>query len=283
MDGDLLIGNLPVHPLADLFPMLPEDELADLADDIKVNGLIHPIMLDRAGKVLVDGRNRLRACEIAEIEPRFERLPHGVEPAAYIASANLRRRNLSKSQQAMALAMFYPKPKRGRGNIDPATKDEVTSSFSNRLIWQAREVVRYSRDELVPLVLSGALSVEKAFAEIQQRQQAAQSEDHKLGRLSRTRPDLADKVREGELTLDAAATQARREAEELKQQRWAITVNLIELVSAADRDPESAPEMARLFDPAVEESKGGDKITPERLERAAAYLSALAVLWGETK
>ena len=39
------------------------------AADIKANGLVHPIMLDVDGKILVDGRNRLKACEIAGVEP----------------------------------------------------------------------------------------------------------------------------------------------------------------------------------------------------------------------
>jgi hypothetical protein len=31
-----------VHPVADLFPMMTDDELDDLAGDIKANGQIHP-------------------------------------------------------------------------------------------------------------------------------------------------------------------------------------------------------------------------------------------------
>lgn len=38
----------PVHPVADLFPMLGADELAELAEDIKQRGLLHPVVLDRA-------------------------------------------------------------------------------------------------------------------------------------------------------------------------------------------------------------------------------------------
>jgi hypothetical protein len=40
------------------------------------------------------------------VEPRFEPL-NGRDPVAYIVSANLARRNLTKGQQAMALAMIY--------------------------------------------------------------------------------------------------------------------------------------------------------------------------------
>jgi len=58
----------PVHPIADLLPMMTGEELANLAVDIKANGLIHPIVVDRDG-LLLDGRNRSMACEIAGIEP----------------------------------------------------------------------------------------------------------------------------------------------------------------------------------------------------------------------
>ena len=58
-----------VHPAALAFPMMPEKELRELAEDIKTHGLLEPIgLLD--GKIL-DGRNRLKACELAEVEPRF--------------------------------------------------------------------------------------------------------------------------------------------------------------------------------------------------------------------
>jgi hypothetical protein len=46
-----------VHPFAAQFPMMPEDELEELALDIQQNGLRHPIVLDLNGD-LIDGRNR---------------------------------------------------------------------------------------------------------------------------------------------------------------------------------------------------------------------------------
>jgi ParB-like chromosome segregation protein Spo0J len=114
------MSELAVHPDADIYPMLSGDELAGLAADIKHNGLRFPIILDREGKTLIDGRNRLKACEIAGVEPRFERL-NGEDPKAFIVSANLARRDLSKGQKAIALAMHYPKATpwqkdRGLGN-----------------------------------------------------------------------------------------------------------------------------------------------------------------------
>ena len=46
-----------VHPYADKFPMLPEPELAELAESIRANGLRNPIVLTPDGLIL-DGRNR---------------------------------------------------------------------------------------------------------------------------------------------------------------------------------------------------------------------------------
>ncbi len=66
--------------MAALFPTLSAEELEELAADIKERGLIHPIVLDAEGRVL-DGRNRLAACEIAEVEPRFTTY-EGEDPGA---------------------------------------------------------------------------------------------------------------------------------------------------------------------------------------------------------
>jgi hypothetical protein len=47
-------GLVRVHPVADLFPLMPEDELQELADDIAANGLREPLVRTRK-KELVDG------------------------------------------------------------------------------------------------------------------------------------------------------------------------------------------------------------------------------------
>jgi ParB-like chromosome segregation protein Spo0J len=57
------------HRYANLFPLMEGPEFAELVEDIRANGLHEPIMLHE-GKIL-DGRNRYRACEKANIAPRF--------------------------------------------------------------------------------------------------------------------------------------------------------------------------------------------------------------------
>jgi hypothetical protein len=57
--------ELEFHPIANLFPMLDEGRLAELAESIKARGLLHKITLFD-GKIL-DGRNRYKACLLAEV------------------------------------------------------------------------------------------------------------------------------------------------------------------------------------------------------------------------
>lgn len=99
------IGGYPVHPVASMFPMIGDDELQKLADDIKENGQHEAIVLAPYHKdfvaildshglsftddewyrvchkypeidaelepdfVLIDGRNRMAACLLAGVEP----------------------------------------------------------------------------------------------------------------------------------------------------------------------------------------------------------------------
>jgi ParB-like nuclease domain len=144
----------PVHPIADLFPMMSDGELSDLAADIRVNGLLDPITVDKDG-VIIDGRNRARACEIAGIEPAtapFE----GDDPGAFIIAKNICRRHLTKGQQAMAVAMVYPVPEQG-GRGKKKTMDETSTLFSPKRLQLARTVLAHSPD-LAQAVLAGSKS-----------------------------------------------------------------------------------------------------------------------------
>jgi hypothetical protein len=111
-----------------------------------------------AQKQPVDARNRFKACGMAGVKPRFEKL-NGTDVRAFVAARGLRR-NISKGQQAIAMAMLYPEPdKRGRGNKGKSTE---TGDFSQQRLREARAVVRHSvefaaavRDGLAKLARAG--------------------------------------------------------------------------------------------------------------------------------
>src|SRR3974390_2485555 len=154
---------MSVHPFADRFPMMSDVELADLADDIRLYGLLHPIMLDQSGEQLIDGRNRLRACEIAGVAPTFERLHPDIDPIAFILSNNVNRRHLNKGQQAILKAWAYPNPEPGKRNDLNGTSVETTQ-VNTAVLAQARVIVKW-RPDLVEDILSGAQVFSKAFEE----------------------------------------------------------------------------------------------------------------------
>ena len=89
------------HALADVFPVLSQNEIESLAADIKASGLRHAITLYQ-GKIL-DGRNRFVACELAGVAPRFDEYT-GDDPTAFVISENIARRHLDESQRAMCAA-----------------------------------------------------------------------------------------------------------------------------------------------------------------------------------
>ena len=123
------------------------------------------IVRDDAG-VLIDGRNRLRACEIAGVVPTFVSL-NGHDAAAFIVSANLERRNLNKGQQAIALAMIYPEPgKGGRGKTSEANTAAKRGGFSADRLSDARSVLKHSR-ALAEAVLAHRTSLDKALETVE--------------------------------------------------------------------------------------------------------------------
>ena len=80
------VARIEHHPAADLFPMVPPEELAFMAASIKRRGLLHPVTLDADGRLL-DGKCRLAACELAGVEPHFETYA-GDDPWRYVLSIN---------------------------------------------------------------------------------------------------------------------------------------------------------------------------------------------------
>lgn len=86
-----------VHPAADRYPRMKDDRLAELAVDIAEHGLIEPIWIDVEG-MLLDGRNRLAACQMVGVEPEFA-VYEGEDVEAFIVSKNEHRRHLSVKEQ----------------------------------------------------------------------------------------------------------------------------------------------------------------------------------------
>lgn len=110
-----VIAGRKVHPVASIFPMMGEGDLRALADDIAENGQRELVVVawadeSKSETVLIDGRNRSRACELLGIDPDVELFSQEFIPMAdfarMIVSWNLHRRHLSASQRAMVAVEF---------------------------------------------------------------------------------------------------------------------------------------------------------------------------------
>jgi hypothetical protein len=137
-----------VHPAADLFPMMGDDELDELAKDIEANSLRSLLSIWRSlpGAMwqLLDGRNRVAA---------MARLPDGdelirgaiglanqheahVDPWAFVISANIRRRHLSPGQKRELIAnVLKADPSRSNRAVAALTHvdDHTVSNVRNAL------------------------------------------------------------------------------------------------------------------------------------------------------
>lgn len=96
------IGNYTTHPAAEIFPMMSDEELHGLAEDIREHGLVEPLWRIRVNErwLVLDGRNRLKACLSLGVEVYWETF-EGDDPVGFVVSRNLHRRHLNASQRGM--------------------------------------------------------------------------------------------------------------------------------------------------------------------------------------
>lgn len=159
------IAGYPVHPAANLFPMLEPAAFAKLVADIKANGLREPVTIYE-GKLL-DGRNRAKACKAAKVKIK-ERRYKGKDPVAYVVSLNLARRHLSESQRGMVGARLtgndHGGDRRSSGKFATRSYMEAAKEMSvgARTVRHAKAVIERGAPELVAAVDADHIAVSLA-------------------------------------------------------------------------------------------------------------------------
>jgi hypothetical protein len=131
------------HPLANLFPLMEGAEFDELVADIKVNGLRNEIVLYDG--MILDGRNRYRAClEAGWTLQAIENMALDGDgwiddPAAYVISANIRRRHLTPEQKRDLIAkLLKAQPERSNNatakiaKVDDKTVAKVRQGMEAR-------------------------------------------------------------------------------------------------------------------------------------------------------
>ena len=170
------------HPYADEFPMASAEELDELATSIATVGLIHPVVLTPQGLVL-DGRNRLAACERAGVEPTFEtRDGDDDDYKEFVIGANTtgRRESMTVQIAAASVALVLGHDKRINGQWKRGAVKREFSPNDEQSAWRyAIKCAGLVLDELGPAHLR--------------------------------------EVRDGEASLNAKYEQARRQKDEREQ------------------------------------------------------------------
>ena len=89
--------QLKNHPAADAWPMMDDERFGELLADIEMNGQREPITL--CDGMILDGRNRYRACVDLDIEPLTR--DYDGDPWAFAWSLNGARRDLEATVRAL--------------------------------------------------------------------------------------------------------------------------------------------------------------------------------------
>lgn len=153
------------HPYADKFPMLPEAELAELAESIRANGLRNPVVVTTDGLIL-DGRNRAAACLRVGIEPETV-VYDGDDLAEYVIDCNVTRRNMSTGARAMSTALVLAEDGRRdggrwkRGSVVGNDESVTSAGWAQRL--KEAGVVLDFKPDLASAVVAGDLTLNAAF------------------------------------------------------------------------------------------------------------------------
>jgi phage N-6-adenine-methyltransferase len=85
------------HPVASMFPMMEGAEFDAFVSDIATHGQLEPIVVYEG--MVLDGRNRWRACERLGLVPETREWENGRDPESFVVSLNLHRRHLSREQR----------------------------------------------------------------------------------------------------------------------------------------------------------------------------------------
>lgn len=183
------------HPAAEIFPMLTSLEMANLARSIQEDGQKFPIVVHDG--MILDGRNRFRACQINGTKPWIEEWDEKGSATAFVIACNLHRRHLNESQRGIvagrATAMFEGEAKTARlaGNArggrssanlptteaaDVRSREQAAAllNVSPRTAAHGKRVVEHGIAELVEAVERGDVSV-SAAAEVSKLPAAKQS------------------------------------------------------------------------------------------------------------
>ena len=152
--------------------------------------------------MVLDGRNRQRACEAAEVECRYEPFPPHADPLQFVIDKNLKRRHLNESQRAYVAAKLA---NLGEGrpsetaSIEAVSQDAAAAmlNVSRASVQRAKEVQDKGTPELQRAVERGNIPVSAAAqaARLDPEKQIKIAEQAESGRANIVRAVIKQEAR----------------------------------------------------------------------------------------
>lgn len=167
------------HPYANLFPMMPDAELAYIVEDMKANGYDPSMPVITYEGQILDGRNRFKAADLAGVEPSFVEY-EGDDALAYVIRHNLHRRQLSTGQKA-------------------AIVDEIA-------------ILKRGRNWNNSAIMQNKITVEQAANQIGVSARTV----HEYREVKREEPELAEQVKQGKIELSLAKKKVKKNKKQAK-------------------------------------------------------------------
>jgi len=167
--------------------MMNDNEMSSLCESIKKNGLLHPIVSKKG--VLLDGRNRMKACEILGMQPIYTEF-EGENESEWIIATNKDRRHLNSSQLAALAVDLLP-------ILEQEAKERQGARTDISANLRGSEEGKASQ-KAAKITGSSSRNVEQAKA------------------IKNESPELFQKIREGDMTVNEAKTILRKEVQKEK-------------------------------------------------------------------
>jgi hypothetical protein len=175
-NDDKTARQIPIHPAANLFPMMEQADYEELRLDILANGQRVPITI--LNGAVLDGRNRLRVCDEIGIAPEFAYVSDKEvdDPRSWVLSCNLHRRHLTTSQRAMIAAELAGLSPGGNRKTEDFKGQKCTLKdaagklkVGERTVKEARAVLASDDVDLITAVKAGEIAVTKAAEIVKDR------------------------------------------------------------------------------------------------------------------
>lgn len=203
VDDTLTLCGHRVHQAANRFPMIDAARLSDLVGDIKTNGLKVKIQLVKDGDelLIIDGRNRALACEIAGVAPQFETVICG-NPYHYVWSLNGHRRDLTDIQRGV----IFLSCQEGADAFDGARKE---AADKKRLaMTEKAESERKTKLTDDSVVTRSVTIAQNDYANVSQNEytKGSQTEPRKENRDNRATATIAAQAGISRATMEKAKT-----------------------------------------------------------------------------